>query len=66
MRGILHSHEPNVFDVVFSVGDEPSEHFRVSYERSEERGQKDIFWDAFSLLHRITKLGDRRLAAVAG
>ena len=65
MRGVLHNitkkPEPNVFDVVFSVGDEPPEHFRVSYERSEERGQKYICWDDGGLLPRITKLGDRGL-----
>ena len=65
MRGILHSivrtAEPNIFDVVFSIGDEPAEHFRVSYTRSEERGQKYISWDSGDLLSRITKLGDRGL-----
>jgi len=45
-----------------TLGDEPSEHFRVSCERSEVRGQKYILRMLFLLLHGITKLGDRRLA----
>jgi hypothetical protein len=55
------THEPNVFDVVLSVGDQLPEHFRVSYERSWERGQKYIVWNDGGLLPRITKLGDRGL-----
>ena len=65
MRGVLHNivktTEPDVFDVVFSVGDEAPEHFRVSCKCSEERGQNYVSWNDGGLLARITKLGSRGL-----
>ena len=65
MRGILRnisrSEEPNAFDVSVSIGDETPKTYRVTYERSEERGQRYICWNDGGLLLAITKLGDRGL-----